>query len=72
MEKLLNEKLHNLWPLRNILKLNSVALVSKQTNRPSGRRLSGNLVPTFMDRGCRMVSATDPHDFLDPKPLLFH
>jgi hypothetical protein len=28
------------------------------------------------NRGCRVVSATDPHgrnlDFLDPEPLLFH
>jgi hypothetical protein len=33
-------------------------------------------VPTFADRGCRVVSATDPHGrilgFLDPEPLLFH
>jgi hypothetical protein len=33
------------------------------------RRLSEKLVPTFADRGCRVVSATDPHSrilcFLD-------
>jgi hypothetical protein len=29
--------------------------------RPSDRRLSVKLVPTFADRGCRVVSATDPH-----------
>jgi hypothetical protein len=33
-------------------------------------------VPTLADRGCRVVSATDPHGrnlgFLDPEPLLFH
>jgi hypothetical protein len=44
--------------------------------RPSDRRLSAKLVPTFADRGCRVVSATDPHGrilgFLDPEPLLFH
>jgi hypothetical protein len=28
---------------------------------PSDRRLSAKLVPTFADRGCRMVSTTDPH-----------
>jgi hypothetical protein len=33
-------------------------------------------VPTLAHRGCRVVSATDPHGrnlgFLDPEPLLFH
>jgi hypothetical protein len=29
--------------------------------RPSDRRLSAHLVPTFADRGRRVVSATDPH-----------
>jgi hypothetical protein len=29
--------------------------------RPSDRRLSAKLVPTFADRGCRVVSATDLH-----------
>jgi hypothetical protein len=29
--------------------------------RPSDRRLSANLVPTLVDGGCRMVSATNPH-----------
>jgi hypothetical protein len=29
--------------------------------RPSDRRLSAKLVPTFADKGCRVVSATDPH-----------
>jgi hypothetical protein len=28
--------------------------------RPSDRRLSAKLVPPFADRGCRVVSATDP------------
>jgi hypothetical protein len=28
--------------------------------RPSGRRLLAKLVPTFADRGCHVVSATDP------------
>jgi hypothetical protein len=36
------------------LKLNSVALVSD-------RRLLVKLVPTFADRGCCVVSATDSH-----------
>jgi hypothetical protein len=30
--------------------------------RPSDRRLSAKLVPTLADRGCRVVSATNPHD----------
>jgi hypothetical protein len=30
-----------------------------QTDRPNDRHLSAKLVPTFADRGCRVVSATD-------------
>jgi hypothetical protein len=37
---------------------NSTALVRI---RPSDRRLSAKLVPTLADRGCRVVSVTDPH-----------
>jgi CBS-domain-containing membrane protein len=37
--------------------------------RPCDRRLSVNLVPTFADRGCHVVSVMDPYDrilgFLD-------
>jgi hypothetical protein len=29
--------------------------------RLSNRRLSAKLVPTLADRGCRVVSATNPH-----------
>jgi hypothetical protein len=29
--------------------------------RPSERHFSAKLVPTFTDRGCRVVSAMDPH-----------
>jgi hypothetical protein len=29
--------------------------------RPSDRSLSEKLVPTFADRGCYVVSVTDPH-----------
>jgi hypothetical protein len=28
---------------------------------PSDRRLSAKLVPTFADRGCHVVSVTDPY-----------
>jgi hypothetical protein len=43
-------------------KLNSVAFTpqANYTDRPSDRRLLAKLVPTFADRGCRVVSATDP------------
>jgi hypothetical protein len=42
-------------------KLNSVASVRKQTIPTDDRRLSAKLVPTFADRGCRVVSAADPY-----------
>jgi hypothetical protein len=29
--------------------------------RPNGRRLSVKLVPSFADRGCHVVSVTDPY-----------
>jgi hypothetical protein len=29
--------------------------------RPSDRRLSAKLLPTFADRGCQVVSVTDPY-----------
>jgi hypothetical protein len=41
-------------------KLNSVALVCERTLLPRDRRLPSNLVPTFADKGCRVISATDP------------
>jgi hypothetical protein len=43
--------------------------------QPNDRRLSANLVPTFADRGCRVVSAMDPYgsilDFLDRSRYFF-
>jgi hypothetical protein len=43
--------------------------------RPSDRSLSAKLVPTFADRGCHVVSVTDPlrpySRFSRPEPLLF-
>jgi hypothetical protein len=57
-------------------KLNSVAIVLKRTIPTERPRLLAKLVSTFADRGCRVVSTTDPHGrnlgFLDPEPLLFH
>jgi hypothetical protein len=32
-----------------------------ELHRPSDYHLSAKLVPTFADRECRMVSATDPY-----------
>jgi hypothetical protein len=45
-------------------KLNSVALVRERTiptERLTDRSLPMKLVPTFGNRGCRVVSAMDPH-----------
>jgi hypothetical protein len=43
--------------------------------RPGVLRLSENLVPIFVDKGCHVVSGMDPYGriltFLDLKPLLF-
>jgi hypothetical protein len=43
--------------------------------RPSDRRLSAKLVQTFADRGCSVVSATDPYGrilgFLDRSHYFF-
>jgi hypothetical protein len=43
--------------------------------RPSDRRLSAKLVPTFSDRGCHVVSVADSYgnnlDFLDRSLYLF-
>jgi hypothetical protein len=43
--------------------------------RPSDRRLSAKLVPTFANRGCYVVSVTDPYGrilgFLDQSHYLF-
>jgi hypothetical protein len=47
----------------------SMASVRKRTIRPRDRRLLAKLVPTSADRGCHMVSVTEPYDrilgFLD-------
>jgi hypothetical protein len=55
-------------------KKNSVALVRERIILSSDRRLSVKLMPTFADRGCRVVSALDPHSlilgFLDQKNKL--
>jgi hypothetical protein len=43
------------------IKLNSVALVRERTMPTEHPPLVGEVVPTFADRGCRVVSATDSH-----------
>jgi hypothetical protein len=62
-----------------LAKKNGIQTNNKQQNpwsesaselyRPSDRRLSAKLLPTFADRGCHVVSVTDPYgrilDFLD-------
>jgi hypothetical protein len=46
-------------------KKNSVTWVGRrELYRPSDRRLSAKLVPTLADRGCRVVSATNPSQSL--------
>jgi hypothetical protein len=58
------------------LKLNSVVLVRKRTIPTERPQPAGEISATLADRGCRVVSATDPHGrnlgFLDPEQLLFH
>jgi hypothetical protein len=42
-------------------KLNSVGLVRERIMPIEQPPLVGEVVPTFADRGCRMVSETDSH-----------
>jgi hypothetical protein len=48
---------------------------ARELYRPSDRHLSAKLVPTFADRGCHAVSATDPYGrvlgFLDQSRYFF-
>jgi hypothetical protein len=45
----------------NIVKLHSVGWVSSELYRPSDRCMSAKLLPTFANRGCYVVSVTDPY-----------
>jgi hypothetical protein len=47
--------------LLKLKKLNSVALIRERTIPTERPPLVGKVVPTFADRGCRVVSATDSH-----------
>jgi CBS-domain-containing membrane protein len=48
---------------------------ARELYRPSDRRLSAKLLPTFADRGCHVVSVTDPYGrilgFLDRSRYFF-
>jgi hypothetical protein len=61
--------------LFKLKKLNSVAWVRERTI-PSDCRLSAKWLPTFADRGCHVVSATDPYGrivgFLDRSCYFFY
>jgi hypothetical protein len=45
-----------------VQKKNSVALVRERTIPTERPPFVGEVVPTFADRGCRVVSATDSPD----------
>jgi hypothetical protein len=52
---------YNFEKYRPTKQTNSVAWVRRrELYRPSDRRLSAKLMPTLADRGCRVVSATNP------------
>jgi hypothetical protein len=60
---------------RLLTNFNSVAESASELYRPGDRRLSAKLLPTFADRGCRVVCVTDPYGnilaFLDRSLYLF-
>ena len=61
---------------RNWTDLNSVALVRERTIPTKRPPPVGEVMPTFADRGCHVVSATDPHGrfnlcFLDRSRYFF-
>jgi hypothetical protein len=62
--KTTNELRHSTEHVRTqiIYNKNKLRGVSPQENyNDSDRRLLAKLVPTLVDRGCRVVSATNPH-----------
>jgi hypothetical protein len=60
------------WPVgrkprmadNKLTKLRCLSPQANYTDRLSDRRLSAKLVPTLVDRGCRVVSATIPPQLL--------
>jgi hypothetical protein len=61
--------------LREKFKGHNTPWPESELYRQSDRSLSAKLVPTFEDRGCHVVSVTDPYgrilDFLDCSSYLF-
>jgi hypothetical protein len=56
-----NNSVQNIIILPKKTKLHGSSPQANYTDRLSDRRLSAKLVPTLADRGCRVVSATNPH-----------
>jgi hypothetical protein len=48
-------------PMLEITPLLTPSTSASELYRPSDRRLSAKLVPSFTDRGCHVVSVTDPY-----------
>jgi hypothetical protein len=73
MDCTIQEKQTHTWKAELTLSLVPNVFISSHTDlgqwsesaselyRPSDRRLSAKLVSTFADRGCRVVSVTDPY-----------
>jgi hypothetical protein len=59
--KLHNEELIDLYPSASTTETTQWYESASELYRPSDRRLSEKLVPTFADRGFDVVSVTDPH-----------
>jgi hypothetical protein len=87
--KLWKETINSIMPVVSLFGTGNCLLLSfwetiklhGELHRPTDRRLSAKLVPTFSDRGCHVVSATDPtavnlgfldrsHYFLEIAPQL--
>jgi hypothetical protein len=66
-------------PQGNLMQIHALLSIALETAselyRPSDRFLSANLVPTFADRGCGVISVTDPYGrilvFLDRSRYFF-
>jgi hypothetical protein len=61
----MNEDKVQVWSLTNIvtniIKETPWPESASELNRPSDRRLSATLMPTFKNRGCHVVSVMDPY-----------
>jgi hypothetical protein len=56
--KLHNEEIHNSYSSNKQTPWSDSA---SELYRPSDRRLSVKWLPTFADKGCHMISVTDPY-----------